>query len=385
MEGAQNKWLGLLKWSLAHHDGTGPQAPSTMSEEDRKWLLEAMDSGAIDGGTEIIKKALADVATNVARYTAGDREGVVENLMDVLLSMGDMVDDIDHATCFHKYDGTDLLTSLVEHREEEEEDGKVNVDFLKMQAEACRILGVVAQNNEKVQNAIEELISDETKSDPVSAAASFFANALGREGGESVLPTAVSAVGKIVRGHRGLEQHFTRNYCGKILEDCAGVLLGGGGGEENNQAKLKRVLLFSLRAIVTSDYWEGGDIVGVNTTKLLEDVVKNRASDNSIDAEGNTENATSILVALRKKPKAGAVAEPVTKEQSKPTSIATKKDSPRELVVTNEWQKIPEGKSVPKGCEFKMNFETGENFVRLVQAEDKNGDEGAIVVVDERK
>jgi len=32
-----------------------------------------------------------------------------------------------------------------------------------------------------------------------------------------------------------------------------------------------------------------------------------------------------------------------------------------------------------------MNFETGENFVRLVQAEDKNGDEGAIVVVDERK
>nr|CAB3497647.1 unnamed protein product [Digitaria exilis] len=39
-------WNGLLKWSLAHGDGTNP--PRALSEEDRKWFMEAMQANTID-------------------------------------------------------------------------------------------------------------------------------------------------------------------------------------------------------------------------------------------------------------------------------------------------------------------------------------------------
>jgi len=35
-------WNGLYKWSMEHQDGTKPSEFKMMSEEDRKWLEEAM-------------------------------------------------------------------------------------------------------------------------------------------------------------------------------------------------------------------------------------------------------------------------------------------------------------------------------------------------------
>ena len=63
-----NQWLGILKWSLQHHDGTGPQAPSTLSTADRNWLLKAMESGGVDDGVGVIKKALAEIAMHISAF-----------------------------------------------------------------------------------------------------------------------------------------------------------------------------------------------------------------------------------------------------------------------------------------------------------------------------
>ena len=35
-------WAGLFKFSMQYHDGTTPSEFKEMSEEDRKWLEEAM-------------------------------------------------------------------------------------------------------------------------------------------------------------------------------------------------------------------------------------------------------------------------------------------------------------------------------------------------------
>ena len=35
-------WSGLFKFSMQYHDGTTPSEFKEMSEEDRKWLEEAM-------------------------------------------------------------------------------------------------------------------------------------------------------------------------------------------------------------------------------------------------------------------------------------------------------------------------------------------------------
>jgi len=112
-----NQWLGILKWSLQHHDGTGPQAPSTLSTADRNWLLKAMESGGVDDGVGVIKKALAEIAMHISAfeeftYTASSMatattvevevgEGRIstaeslDSVFTILETMGDMVDDID--------------------------------------------------------------------------------------------------------------------------------------------------------------------------------------------------------------------------------------------------------------------------------------------------
>ncbi|URE21518.1 hypothetical protein MUK42_25398 [Musa troglodytarum] len=48
MAGNGLKWDGLLKWSLSHADGTRPAR--ILSEEDRKWLVEAMQAPTSDVG-----------------------------------------------------------------------------------------------------------------------------------------------------------------------------------------------------------------------------------------------------------------------------------------------------------------------------------------------
>lgn len=36
------QWLGLLRWSLSHVDGTQPSQFSAMSEEDKAWLSQVL-------------------------------------------------------------------------------------------------------------------------------------------------------------------------------------------------------------------------------------------------------------------------------------------------------------------------------------------------------
>ena len=38
----QGLWLGLLKWSLAHSDGTAPSPQTSMSDEDKSFLERAL-------------------------------------------------------------------------------------------------------------------------------------------------------------------------------------------------------------------------------------------------------------------------------------------------------------------------------------------------------
>lgn len=53
----------------------------------------------------------------------------------------------------------------------------------------------------------------------------------------------------------------------------------------------------------------------------------------------------------------------------------------KEIVATKEWRKVEEGESIPKGLHVKMNFETGEKWVKLLDENaDGNGDIGTIIL-----
>eukprot|EP00957_Ditylum_brightwellii_P021676 1634204-Ditylum_brightwellii.AAC.1 len=58
-------WLGLLKWSLAHQDGTRPSSDvAPMSEEDRKFLESVMKDGIVDEG-ERMKTILTELTESL--------------------------------------------------------------------------------------------------------------------------------------------------------------------------------------------------------------------------------------------------------------------------------------------------------------------------------
>ena len=41
-------YLGILRWSIAHQDGTHESPSGPMAEADRKWLMEAIDTLVVD-------------------------------------------------------------------------------------------------------------------------------------------------------------------------------------------------------------------------------------------------------------------------------------------------------------------------------------------------
>lgn len=52
----------------------------------------------------------------------------------------------------------------------------------------------------------------------------------------------------------------------------------------------------------------------------------------------------------------------------------------KEIVATKEWRKVEEGESIPKGLHVKMNFETGEKWVKLLDDNvEENDNTGTMV------
>merc|ERR1712066_342858 len=43
-----------------------------------------------------------------------------------------------------------------------------------------------------------------------------------------------------------------------------------------------------------------------------------------------------------------------------------------EFIATNEWQKVPEGESIPAGLHVRLDLEKGGRWAKLMDEEDKN-------------
>ncbi|XP_051204542.1 uncharacterized protein [Lolium perenne] len=86
-------WNGLLKWSLAHGgDGTTPSR--ALSEEDRKWFMEAMQANTIDVVGRM--KEIAQVMKTPDDVLQS--QGVTtENIEDMLDELQEHVESIDMA------------------------------------------------------------------------------------------------------------------------------------------------------------------------------------------------------------------------------------------------------------------------------------------------
>uniref|UniRef100_A0ACD6A7Q9 Uncharacterized protein n=1 Tax=Avena sativa TaxID=4498 RepID=A0ACD6A7Q9_AVESA len=148
-------WNGLLKWSLAHGgDGTTPSR--ALSEEDRKWFIEAMQANTIDVVGRM--KEIAQVMKTPDDVLQS--HGVTtENIEDMLDELQEHVESIDMANDLHSIGGLDPLLGYLKN------------SHAGIRAKAAEVVSTVVQNNPKSQqlvmesNGLEPLLTN-FKSDP---------------------------------------------------------------------------------------------------------------------------------------------------------------------------------------------------------------------------
>ncbi|KAK2657829.1 hypothetical protein Ddye_010881 [Dipteronia dyeriana] len=151
-------WDGLLKWSIAHSDGT--QGPRNLSEEDRKWFMEAMQSQTVD----VIKRMKEITLVMQTPEQVLESQGVTpQDIEDMLDELQEHVESIDMANDLHSIGG---LVPLL---------GYLKNSHANIRAKAAEVVTTIVQNNPQSQhlvmeaNGLEPLLSNFSSDPDVSA------------------------------------------------------------------------------------------------------------------------------------------------------------------------------------------------------------------------
>ncbi|KAF9595542.1 hypothetical protein IFM89_000630 [Coptis chinensis] len=148
-------WNGLLKWSLAHSDGT-TKPPQNLSEEERRWFMEAMQSQAVD----VIKRMKEITLVMQTPDKVLEEQGVTsQDIEELLDELQEHVESIDMANDLNSIGG---LVPLI---------GYLKNSHAGIRAKAAEVVTTIVQNNPKSQklvmeaNGLEPLLSN-FSSDP---------------------------------------------------------------------------------------------------------------------------------------------------------------------------------------------------------------------------
>ncbi|VVB12919.1 unnamed protein product [Arabis nemorensis] len=132
-------WDGLLKWSLSHADGTRPTR--NLSEEDRKWFTEAMQSQTIDVVKRMKEITLVMQAPQelleAQEVTPQDIEGMLDELQE-------HVESIDMANDLHSIGG---LVPLL---------GYLKNSNANIRAKSADVISTMVENNPRSQESVME-------------------------------------------------------------------------------------------------------------------------------------------------------------------------------------------------------------------------------------
>ena len=246
--GEQWAWLGLLKWTLAHQDGTVPssESPTMMSDEDKAFLEKVMAEGIIDEADRM-KFILEEFSKAMEYYKSvssineeeekGDEPPPDEdNLEELLEELRDIVEQVDYARGFVNIKGCNYLLGAI---------GATSSASAPVIPNAIRnqclgIIATLAQNNPPVQKELLELgavkiLSDlfllETSKTPLST--------------KTKIMQALSA---IVRCYDLTEAVFEQLPQAPLL-----MVQGLSSDPAISNASLRTKTLFFLRAFLTSD------------------------------------------------------------------------------------------------------------------------------------
>jgi len=250
--GEQWAWLGLLKWTLAHQDGTVPssESPTMMSEEDKAFLEKVMAEGIVDEG-ERMKFILEEFSKAMEYYKSTSEEEEEEekaqepppttppnedDLEDLLQELRDIVEQVDYARGFVNLKGCNYLLGAI---------GAMTASSKPVVPEAIRniclgIISTLAQNNPPVQKELLELGAIKTLSELFLLEASLTPL--------STKTKIMQALSAIVRCYDLTEAVFEQLPQAPVL-----MVQGLSTDPSVSNTSLRTKTLFFLRAFVGSD------------------------------------------------------------------------------------------------------------------------------------
>lgn len=265
--GEQWAWLGLLKWTLAHQDGTVPsdESPTMMSDEDKAFLEKVMAEGIIDEN-ERMKFVLQEFAKAMEYYknnTGGQRLPTTEekeeeppapppdedDLVDLLQELRDIVEQVDYARGFVNLKGCSYLLGAIsataaaattEAATTTTATALVPVVPERVRNICLGILATLAQNNPPVQKELLELGAIKILSDIFS---------LGEDG--EVPATPPSTKTKIMQALSAIVRCY--DLAEAVFEELPQAPLLMVQGLRSDNASLRTKTLFFLGAFLTSD------------------------------------------------------------------------------------------------------------------------------------
>jgi hsp70-interacting protein len=253
-------WLGLLKWSLNHVDGTVPSSESPgfkeMSAEDKAFLEEVMKNGIIDEGKRMktILSSLVGYLENILQQQqkVSESDTTEEPISEdeastLLIELRDIVEQIDYAKSFAAMGGIKFLIGCSAEKER----------IPKAIRSGClKVLSTLCQNNPPVQYMMLE------QGTIVKLLEMYFAEFPSQQQGEgnaqlladtSLRANIVQAMSSSIRNHETAEKIFRMN------EESVKMIESGLGLHHENETlpcpdlTLRRKTLFFLQALVTSD------------------------------------------------------------------------------------------------------------------------------------
>ncbi|XP_072997310.1 uncharacterized protein [Typha latifolia] len=139
MAGYGLKWAGLLKWSLSYADGTRPPCP--VSEERRRWFIEAMQARTVNVVNRMKEIALVMRTPEDVLEAQGITPSDIE---DMLIELKELVEPIDAANDLHLVGGLLPLLSYLR---------KPNACI---RAKAAEVVSVTVHNNARNQQFVNE-------------------------------------------------------------------------------------------------------------------------------------------------------------------------------------------------------------------------------------
>ncbi|KAK4800798.1 hypothetical protein SAY86_021285 [Trapa natans] len=139
MSKAGPNWEGLFKWSIAHSDGTRPTR--NLSEEDRRWFMEAMQAQSVDVIRRMKEITLVMQTPMQVLESQGVTSADIEGMLDELQ---EHVEAIDMANDLYSIGGlASLLAYLKNHH-------------ANVRAKAADVITTIVQNNPCCQQLVME-------------------------------------------------------------------------------------------------------------------------------------------------------------------------------------------------------------------------------------